>query len=964
MGSEQYCLKWNNHWANLVRVFNSLRDSETFVDVTIACEGRHVKAHRLILSACSPYFKELLVSHPDKHPIIILKDVRYSELQNLIQFIYNGEVSVEQHDLASLLCTARELQIKGLADNCISNSLPPCAITPKAVTASGLRPLKESTNSSSILLSTKPNDQPTSFNIDANTTTTTTTTTTSTITLPTTCSYGSSFKPNCFIERPLYLDPTTGQSEIINTTVKGANPLENSLQTSIETSRDGSPLLKRRKMSRMSIEDSVASSSNISSLSDEVVKLKVPQEKDKGSSESLDLSQSSPLVSDEPVKEEADLKDDVSEEKENQKPEMEMLKEPKDKPPDTPVSISKVSPDEVDVEESMNPEVILEEDDSRVVTTNGTASPSLKMPSHPPTPSSSESTPKDVTKTPVTPTVSSQISFLQQALAMGYPQPLHFLQPNVLEQQQQQQQFQAKTTSGGQTLTPPGLVQSKNILNFVDLLKVMGAAMPPGSQASMIPNSNGNVTTASVNSSINNSTHGGFPATQNQSGSDSEKNPLTCHICARIMPSQQVLEEHVRIHEEEKPYKCEQCGQRYKYQSAFQRHQEQNHTAKLPGDKPYRCDVCGQCFKYHKSFTKHRANHDLLDTFMKTEPGEGGGSAIRALQESYLQRLLHPSFSPTDPLTPTIKEETKDSSEDETKGAKSPCLVSSTSLQGGSFGSENGDIKEEDDDIDIDEIVPDVPGDGEEDLEETSPGRFFFCVQCKLTFRDSKSFEGHCRLSPGCSLETLKEVAVGGDISVTSIPSSVSPSPQLSPQPSQSGSQPGTTSQASLPLSTNLVFSSPPAMLYTLVSGLPQSCFPSSSVTPTILNLSKLVNFGGVPNLSNAIRGLQQSLQNLENMQNLQNLENMQQNLQGLPNSLQGIQNFQASVASLQTLPSVVPNIQTFQNLQPVPSLQSFPSLQSIPAVQNIQQNAQQSVQSSPQTAQPVSKDEVANFTK
>lgn len=117
MGSDQYCLKWNNHWANLIRVFNSLLQSETFVDVTLACEGRHLKAHRLVLSACSPYFKELLVAHPDKHPIVILKDVRYSELRTLIEFIYNGEVSVEQQDLAALLCTARELQIKGLADN-------------------------------------------------------------------------------------------------------------------------------------------------------------------------------------------------------------------------------------------------------------------------------------------------------------------------------------------------------------------------------------------------------------------------------------------------------------------------------------------------------------------------------------------------------------------------------------------------------------------------------------------------------------------------------------------------------------------------------------------------------------------------------------------------------------------------------------------------------------------------------
>ena len=136
MGSDQYCLKWNNHWGNLVRVFNSLRQSETFVDVTLACEGRQLKAHRLVLSACSPYFRELLVTHPDKHPVVILKDVKFSELQNLVQFIYNGEVSVDQQDLPSFLGTAKELQIRGLADHPALTSTKPLPALPSASTSS------------------------------------------------------------------------------------------------------------------------------------------------------------------------------------------------------------------------------------------------------------------------------------------------------------------------------------------------------------------------------------------------------------------------------------------------------------------------------------------------------------------------------------------------------------------------------------------------------------------------------------------------------------------------------------------------------------------------------------------------------------------------------------------------------------------------------------------------------------
>lgn len=122
MGSNQYCLKWNYHWKNLVGVFNSLLQSETFVDVTIACEGRRLKAHRLVLSACSPYFTRLLVENPDRHPVIILKGVKYSHLKALIHFIYNGEVAVEQSELPTLISIAREFQIRGLADNTLQEA--------------------------------------------------------------------------------------------------------------------------------------------------------------------------------------------------------------------------------------------------------------------------------------------------------------------------------------------------------------------------------------------------------------------------------------------------------------------------------------------------------------------------------------------------------------------------------------------------------------------------------------------------------------------------------------------------------------------------------------------------------------------------------------------------------------------------------------------------------------------------
>lgn len=55
--SQRFCLRWNNHQSNLLAVFDQLLTSEAFVDVTLAVEGQMLRAHKMVLSACSPYFQ-------------------------------------------------------------------------------------------------------------------------------------------------------------------------------------------------------------------------------------------------------------------------------------------------------------------------------------------------------------------------------------------------------------------------------------------------------------------------------------------------------------------------------------------------------------------------------------------------------------------------------------------------------------------------------------------------------------------------------------------------------------------------------------------------------------------------------------------------------------------------------------------------------------------------------------------
>ncbi|XP_038117920.1 longitudinals lacking protein, isoforms H/M/V isoform X5 [Culex quinquefasciatus] len=119
---QQFCLRWNNHQSTLISVFDTLLENGTLVDCTLAAEGKFLKAHKVVLSACSPYFAALLSQQYDKHPIFILKDVKFQELRAMMDYMYRGEVNISQDQLAALLKAAESLQIKGLSDNRGSSS--------------------------------------------------------------------------------------------------------------------------------------------------------------------------------------------------------------------------------------------------------------------------------------------------------------------------------------------------------------------------------------------------------------------------------------------------------------------------------------------------------------------------------------------------------------------------------------------------------------------------------------------------------------------------------------------------------------------------------------------------------------------------------------------------------------------------------------------------------------------------
>ncbi|XP_070073793.1 modifier of mdg4-like isoform X6 [Drosophila takahashii] len=115
---EQFSLCWNNFNTNLSAGFHESLCRGDLVDVSLAAEGHIVKAHRLVLSVCSPFFRKMFTQMPSNtHAIVFLNNVSHSALKDLIQFMYCGEVNVKQDALPAFISTAESLQIKGLTDN-------------------------------------------------------------------------------------------------------------------------------------------------------------------------------------------------------------------------------------------------------------------------------------------------------------------------------------------------------------------------------------------------------------------------------------------------------------------------------------------------------------------------------------------------------------------------------------------------------------------------------------------------------------------------------------------------------------------------------------------------------------------------------------------------------------------------------------------------------------------------------
>ena len=112
---EKFSLKWNDFTTNASKSFSSLRHEDYLHNVTLVSnDNTQISAHKLVLSACSEYFRNIFKNNPNNHPFLCIDGVTKHDLTNIMDYMYNGEVHVYQDDLDRFLNIAERFKLQGL----------------------------------------------------------------------------------------------------------------------------------------------------------------------------------------------------------------------------------------------------------------------------------------------------------------------------------------------------------------------------------------------------------------------------------------------------------------------------------------------------------------------------------------------------------------------------------------------------------------------------------------------------------------------------------------------------------------------------------------------------------------------------------------------------------------------------------------------------------------------------------
>ena len=114
--AEKYTLNWHTFSDHLQLMFKDLYEEEKHSDVTLVSDDQtQFKAHKIVLSACSPVFKKIIDNNPSQHPLIYLRGIQSYEMESILQFMYLGEGKFYYERMGEFIKVAKDLEVKEIS---------------------------------------------------------------------------------------------------------------------------------------------------------------------------------------------------------------------------------------------------------------------------------------------------------------------------------------------------------------------------------------------------------------------------------------------------------------------------------------------------------------------------------------------------------------------------------------------------------------------------------------------------------------------------------------------------------------------------------------------------------------------------------------------------------------------------------------------------------------------------------
>ena len=110
---DDYSFTWKTFSKHLNQTFQDLLDDKSLANVTLVCDDqRQIRAHKFVLSACSPVFRSVLTNSGESSPLVILRGINHEDMEAILRFMYQGETSVKKERMQDFMKAAEELEVK------------------------------------------------------------------------------------------------------------------------------------------------------------------------------------------------------------------------------------------------------------------------------------------------------------------------------------------------------------------------------------------------------------------------------------------------------------------------------------------------------------------------------------------------------------------------------------------------------------------------------------------------------------------------------------------------------------------------------------------------------------------------------------------------------------------------------------------------------------------------------------